>query len=108
MDENFFEMKVYGKYCIWINGYVSIQIDRVLCNFSRGLIYGNVFIYYMEKYILDYFFIYFKFSDISRGKMKFFRFLNIFVDYIDFLKILKDVWNQDVQGIVMYKIWRKF
>lgn len=53
----FDDMKVIGRYYIWLNGYVSSKIDRVFCNFDWIIIYGMICVDYKENVCFDYFFI---------------------------------------------------
>lgn len=72
------EMKVIEKYYIWFNGYVSIKIDRVLCNVNWIYVYGYIVVDFREFRVLDYFLV---FVDICEGNKfkRFFRFVNILI-----------------------------
>lgn len=102
-----FEMKVSGRYFIWINGYIFSKIDNVLCNDMWFLKYGYVIVNFRENFIFDYIFIYLEFFDMVRGRKGLFRFLSIIVKYVDFLEIIEDVWKTYIMGIDMFRLWRK-
>lgn len=72
------EMKDFGRYYIWFNGYVCFKIDGMFCNLNWICDYGYIVVEFREVYVLDYFFV---FVNICKGRYfkRLFRFVNFFI-----------------------------
>lgn len=88
IDLRFIYMKVIGYYFIWINGYVWSRIDRVICKVDWVIFYGYIVVYFRDKGIFDYLFIYMDVFDSQVRFIGFFRFFNVLVEYKEFSSVI--------------------
>lgn len=69
--------------------------------------YNLVCVEFIEFRVFDYIFILMNFFYIDRRVIRFFRFYNILIEYVDFIFIISRIWVEYINGIVMFRLWRK-
>lgn len=104
MDTETVDLKIFMDYCdlieikviwnkyIWFNGYISLKIDRMFCNFYQVIVYDYIAVDFREFFLSDYFSIVVDINEKICFK-KFFRFVNFMIDFFDYSKTVAEVWN---------------
>lgn len=96
--------------------FVVWESFRFVVNFLYGLMvmlviesikFLVIYIGFLERNFLDYLLNLMEILDRNVGVKRRFKFLNVFVDYGEFLIKVVEVWVIDINGIVMFKVWGK-
>ncbi|XP_028206366.1 uncharacterized protein LOC114389839 [Glycine soja] len=101
-------INTHGPLYTWTNGRVWSKLDRALCNQAWFNSFGNSVCEVME---------FISISDhtplvvttelvVPRGNSPF-KFNNAIVDHPNFLRIVADVWKQNIHGCSMFKVCKK-
>lgn len=100
------ELKQVGREFTWTNSHTFSIIDRALVNTTWMLHMNQREVGVMDPLFSDHSPLCLDFFEQKPHIARPFKFLNCLADHVNFLRIVREAWNESTQGYGMHGVWK--